>query len=127
MQSEGAWQCLKQMLKYSSMTNNQMINEKLSVQPWTGILIRFQLSQNGLSKISLNFLEFVETWLNSIKILKNKHCDVVQRKLLDDKYSIFFKPINFLYLSLNDENIQEKLDENKRHMISNILCIINEL
>lgn len=115
------------MLQYSLSTNNQKIIEKLSTQPWTSILIRFQLSQNDLTKVSVNFLKFVETWLNSMKALNTENNDISQRKLLDDNYSIFFKPVNFLYHTLNDENILSKLDENKRHMISNILSIISEL
>ncbi|KAJ0173966.1 hypothetical protein K1T71_010112 [Dendrolimus kikuchii] len=114
-QAVNGWNILNSIFKHAIVTKNDTkLVALLTSQPWTNILIQFQLSQ----KITQEFLTFIYKWLILLKItLKNSQ----EVKIKISKQNLFINTLIQIKKKVHLEEEPKALKENVMATVKEIL------
>lgn len=87
----------------------------LTSQPWTHVLIQFQLTQNT----TIEFLTFVQNWLTLLKITLKKSQD--EKKIHPNRQSLVIKTLLMIKKNTVDEDDLKEINNKVLVVVKDIL------
>ncbi|XP_028027383.1 uncharacterized protein LOC114240900 [Bombyx mandarina] len=115
-QTSAGWKTLSTIFKHAIVTKNDTkLVAILTSQPWTHVLIQFQLTQNT----TIEFLTFVQNWLTLLKITLKKSQD--EKKIHPNRQSLVIKTLLMIKKNTVDEDDLKEINNKVLVVVKDIL------